>query len=90
VAKEKCDDLAGNTKDVCIKEAKAARESAKADAKADRKVSDARSNANEARRDAQEDKRDAQYKVAVEKCDSFSGDAKDRCVRDAKTRFGKS
>ena len=38
----------------------------------------------EARKDAAEDKRDAEYKVAVEKCDSLAGDAKDTCVRDAK------
>ena len=94
VAKEKCDDLAGNGKDVCVKEAKAAMVSAKADAKADRKVSDANKSANktanEARRDASEDKRDAEYKVAVERCDTFNGDAKSRCVKDAKVRFGKS
>lgn len=94
VAKEKCDDFAGNGKDVCRKEAKAAHVSATADAKADRKVSDARNAAdktsNEARRDASEVKRDARYKVAIEQCDAFSGDAKDRCVKDAKTRFGKS
>lgn len=93
VAKEKCDDLAGNGKDVCLKEAKAAYVSAKADANADRKVSDANKSANktanEARRDAGEDKRDAEYKVAIERCDAFSGDAKSRCVKDAKARFGK-
>ena len=33
VAKEKCDDLAGNAKDVCVKDAKAAREKAKTSAK---------------------------------------------------------
>ena len=33
VAKEKCDDKAGNAKDVCVKEAKATYTSAKADAK---------------------------------------------------------
>ena len=33
VAKEKCDDLAGNATDVCVKDAKAAREKAKASAK---------------------------------------------------------
>lgn len=33
VAKQKCDDLAGNTKDVCMKDAKAAHVAAKADAK---------------------------------------------------------
>ena len=94
VAKERCDDLAGNAKDVCLKEAKAVHIGAVADAKADRKVVDARDNANktstEARRDAREDKRDAEYKVAIERCDGFSGDAKSRCVSDAKARFGKS
>ena len=41
IAKEKCDDLSGNAKDVCKKDAKAAFETAKADAK----VSSARSDA---------------------------------------------
>ena len=45
VAKEKCDDLAGNAKDVCVKEAKAAHAKAKADAKVDRVASDTRSDA---------------------------------------------
>ena len=36
VAKEKCDDLAGNAKDVCVKDAKAAEQRAKADARAER------------------------------------------------------
>ena len=43
-----------------------------------------------ARKDAVEDKRDADYKVAIEKCDSLSGAAKDTCVKDAKARYGKS
>jgi hypothetical protein len=34
VAKEKCDDKAGNDKDACVKEAKAAKDKAVADAKA--------------------------------------------------------
>ena len=93
VAKEKCDDLAGNRKDVCVKEAKAARVSAKADAKADRKISEARGDADriamEARSDARKDKSDAEYKVAMERCDALGGDAKSRCVNDAKARFGK-
>jgi hypothetical protein len=33
VAKERCDDQAGNVKDVCLEEAKAAEAAAKADAK---------------------------------------------------------
>ena len=41
VAKEKCDDLSGNTKDVCVKEAKAAQTAAIADAKTQMKTSDA-------------------------------------------------
>ena len=94
VAKEKCDDLSGNAKDVCVKEAKAAHVKATADAKVDRVASDtskdSASKTAAARRDAAEDKRDADYKVAIEKCDSLAGAAKDTCVHDAKARFGKS
>jgi hypothetical protein len=94
VAKEKCDDLAGNRKDVCVKEAKAAHVKAKADAKVDRVAADSSHDAMkktaDARKDAAEDKRDADYKVAVEKCDGLAGVAKDACVHDAKARYGKS
>jgi hypothetical protein len=83
VAKEKCDDLSGNQKDVCVKEAKAAETKSKADAKTTHVAADAR-------KDSAEDKRTADYKVAVEKCDSMSGDAKSQCVKDAKARYGKS
>ena len=41
VAKERCDDLAGNAKDACVKEADAAHIAAKADAKAQMKTTDA-------------------------------------------------
>ena len=41
VAIDKCDDLAGNPKDVCVKEAKAAQVAAKADAKAQMKTTEA-------------------------------------------------
>ena len=83
VAKEKCDDLAGNAKDVCVKEAKAAETKALADAKLDKKVG-------EAQTEAIDDKRDAEYKVATEKCDALAGDAKASCVSAAKMKFGKS
>jgi hypothetical protein len=93
VAKEKCDDLAGNPKDVCVKEAKAAHTKAKADAKVDRVAADTRQDSAEKTADAQraatQDKRDADYKVAIEKCDALAGAAKDACVRDAKMRYGK-
>jgi hypothetical protein len=94
VAAEKCDDLAGNTKDVCVKEAKADLVKGKADAKVDRVVSDTRKTAitkqAEARTEANEDKREAEYKVAIEKCDALAGATKDTCVGNAKVQFGKS
>jgi hypothetical protein len=94
VAIEKCDDLAGNAKDVCVKEAKAALVKGKADAKVDRVVADTRQDAavkqTEARKEASADKRDADYKVAIEKCDALAGPAKDSCVSSAKAQFGKS
>ena len=82
VAKERCDDLAGNAKDVCVKEAKALEVKALADAKMGEEIG-------EARRDAAADKNDADYRVALEKCDAFAGDAKSNCVADAKAKFGK-
>ncbi|MCB4361877.1 hypothetical protein [Quatrionicoccus australiensis] len=93
VAKERCDDKAGNVKDVCVKEAKATETAAKADAKAAMKTSDANATANEktsdARKDASADKTDANYAVAKEKCDAMAGNAKDRCIDQAKLKYGK-
>ena len=81
VAKEKCDDQSGNAKDVCVKEAKAVEIKALADAKMGQQIG-------EAKKDAAEDKRDANYKVAVEKCDAMTGNAKDSCIASAKAKFG--
>lgn len=93
VSKERCDDLAGNVKDVCVKEAKAVEVAALADAKARMKVTDANVAASEkksdARKDAAADKRDADYAVAQQKCGTYAGDAKTRCLDEAKTAFGK-
>jgi hypothetical protein len=83
VAKEKCDDKAGNDKDVCVKEAKAAEAKALADAKMGKQI-------REAKKEATEDKRDADYKVAVEKCNATAGDAKTSCLATAKANFGKN
>jgi hypothetical protein len=82
VAKAKCDAKSGNDKDVCIKEAKAIETKAKVDAKANEKVA-------AVKEDAREDKMNADYKVALEKCDSQSGTAKDACVSEAKARYRK-
>jgi hypothetical protein len=94
VAKEKCDELSGNPKDVCVKEANAALVKAKADARVDRVVADTRKDAAakqaDASKEANAEKRDAEYKVAIEKCDAFSGPAKDTCLSNAKAQFGKS
>ena len=94
VAVEKCDDLAGNPKDVCVKEAKAALVKGKSNAKVDRVASDTNRDAAttqaDARKDANADKREAEYKVAIEKCDALAGAAKDACVSRAKVQYGKS
>ncbi len=94
VAIEKCDDLAGNGKDVCVKQAKADLVKGKANAKVDRVVADTRKVAAakqaDASKEANADKRDADYKVAIEKCDAFAGPAKDACVSNAKMQYGKS
>ena len=94
VAIEKCDELAGNRKDVCVKEAKAGLVKGKADAKVDRVATDTRHDAAtkqaDANKEANTDKRDAEYKVAIEKCDALAGPAKDSCVSTAKAQYGKS
>jgi hypothetical protein len=94
VAKEKCDQLAGNPKDVCAKEASAVLVKAKADAKVDRVTADTQQDAAtkqaDARKEANTDKRNAEYKVAIEKCDALAGPAKDACISNAKLQYGKS
>lgn len=104
VARERCDDMAGNAKDVCVKEAKAAETSAKADAMAQMKTSaatatgnekaaearsDAKGKVAEARKDAASDKREAQYTVDKEKCGSLAGTAKAQCMDQARANMGK-
>ena len=83
IAKEKCDDATGNAKDVCVKEAKAVKTKSMADIKMNKKVG-------EAKVDGAQEKRDADYKVAAEKCDAMTGDAKTSCMKAAKAKFGKS
>ena len=104
VANQKCDDLAGNPKDVCVKEAKAALTFAKADATAQMKTSavnttalektvDTNNKANsatkEVRADAAAEKRAALLTVAKEKCDALASTAKDTCLAEAKANYGK-
>ena len=81
VAKQRCDDRAGNEKDVCIKEAKSTETSALADAKLGKQI-------HEATQEANEDKLKAEHKVATEKCQSLAGEAKDACIAAAKAKYG--
>lgn len=83
VAKEMCDDKAGNDKDVCVKEAKAVQAKSRADTKMGETVRDAIT-------DDVQVKLDADYKVAAEKCDSLAGEARSSCMTQAKTKFGKN
>lgn len=104
VAKERCDDSAGNVKDVCVEQAKAAQTVAMTDAEVQMKTARANKTANvktndarveadaktaNVRNDAAAEKREAQYKVEKEKCDAFASTVKDNCLTQAKANFGK-
>jgi hypothetical protein len=92
LANQKCEDLSGNPKDVCKKDAKAAYETAKADVKATRTAQERGPDSAKAAgvaRDSRDDKMDAQYSAAKERCDALAGQAKDNCMNDAKKKFGK-
>jgi hypothetical protein len=81
VAKERCDDLSGNAKNLCVTEAKSVEKKALADAKMGQEIGTAK-------KDAAAEKKEADYKVAHEKCEAYLGDAKASCVADAKAKFG--
>ncbi|MBN4667797.1 hypothetical protein HUS70_19910 [Pandoraea nosoerga] len=87
VAKLRCDDKKGNDKDVCLKDAEAAKTKAYGDAQVMRTSRESSKDTRAARQDANDDANKARYKAALERCDSLSGDSKDTCVADAKARF---
>jgi len=90
-AKQKCDDLSGNSKDVCVKDAKAAHVKAKADAKVTKaSVDTSKTKAGtmtDVKKDANTEKREADYSAAKERCNSLAGTAKDTCLSDAKSKY---
>jgi hypothetical protein len=92
VSMERCDGRAGNDKDVCVKEAKAAKVNSLSNAQSQATINDANAKAsaigNEARHDAAGEKAGAEYAVAREKCNGLAGDTRDVCVNDAKARYG--
>ncbi|MBL0143008.1 MAG: hypothetical protein IPP91_13120 [Betaproteobacteria bacterium] len=76
---EACKAMSGNTKDICIEEAKGRAKISKAELEASFSPSDKHSY------DVRVAKADAAYGVAKEKCDDFAGNAKDVCRKEAKS-----
>jgi hypothetical protein len=78
LARDKCDSLSGNDKNVCVEEAKAVEKRAKADAKAQYK------HTRKAHTDALIAAADADYAVAKAKCGAKSGNDMNVCNEEAK------
>lgn len=83
VAKEMCDDKSGKAKTLCRTEAKSVHTKALAESKMLKKIG-------AAELDERQDINAANYKVAIEKCESTAGDAKTACIASAKTRYNKN
>ncbi len=77
-ATDRCKSLAGNPKDICTAEAKAARIRTVSMAEADYKQTP------KARVDAITTVADADYDVAKQRCDARTGNEKDVCLKEAK------
>ncbi|MDP4299006.1 hypothetical protein [Leptothrix discophora] len=82
ISREKCDDLSGNGKAICVQEAKTVETKALADARMVKAVG-------EAREDSAQEVGAASYKLALEKCDALAGEAKETCITAARQRHGK-
>lgn len=78
MARQKCDALTGNPKNVCIEEAKAAEKRSKADAEAEYK------NTAEARMKARIAGIDADYALARARCGVIADSGKEACIKEAK------
>ena len=85
VAKEKCDAMSGNQKDICVAEAKGKERVAKAenDAKTAKDQTRARAKVDRA-------KADADYDVAKQKCQENKGNEKDVCMKQAKANHDRA
>lgn len=77
-AMEKCDQMKGNEKEVCVAQARADRTKARAMADA------AAKNTSSAKRKAQVDIAKAEYNVARAKCKAMEGEERNKCVEAAK------
>ena len=78
MAREKCNALSGNPKDVCVEEAKANEKKSNANAEAKYK------NTDKERMKAWIAAADADYAVAKAKCGAKTGNEKDVCIEEAK------
>jgi len=78
-AKEKCDAMQGNPKDICVSEAKGKERVAKAE-------NDAKNAKDQTRAMGRVErvKADAAYDVAKQRCQESKGNEKDVCMKDAK------
>ena len=92
--KQRCQTLAGNDRDVCVKEAERARADAISQSELSREMAEANETARDtivdAREDATDTMQDADYGLAVQKCDYFSGSVKDDCIEQAKADFAQN
>ena len=77
-AKQKCDALTGNAKDICLVEAKGALSVAQAEAEASSKGTDA------ARLKADQARVEADYQLAQQHCEALSSHQKEVCRAEAK------
>jgi len=78
VAKERCDRYAGNPKEVCLAEARAARRIAKTESEARYKATP------KAWYDARAARAEAEFEVARERCGERARDQKDTCLAEAR------
>ena len=87
VAKEKCDELSGNPKDVCVKEADAALVKAKADAKVDRVAADTQQDAAAKQADARKEaNRESATRITRSQSRSATHSQAPRRIRASATR----
>lgn len=77
-ASERCDDLAGNPRRVCVAEARAERRIAHSELAAQQK------NTPKARYDARVARAEAEFDVAKERCGELAGHPREMCVADAR------
>ncbi|MBP8018659.1 MAG: hypothetical protein KAY82_01345 [Hylemonella sp.] len=79
--KAACKSLAGNTKDICMQEAKGQEKISKAE------LEESYAPSEKHRFEVRMAKADAAYAVSKEKCDDQAGNAKDVCRKEAKSAF---